>query len=92
MCIEGLKQKNRIILLFSSSNRTAVLDGINLEIQSGDPSHFVDFVRELRRLMDNGHVVNNQKEFLITANPSCVHPSYVLGESLYRDVWAATSK
>jgi len=63
-------------------SRTAVLDGINLEVQFGDPSHFVDFVRELRRVMDGGVDVDIQKKFLITANPSCVHPSYMLGKSL----------
>ena len=63
-----------------------VLDGINIEVRFGQGSFFVDFVRELRRLMDNDD--RNNKEFQITANPSCVHPSYILDEAFKKAISA----
>eukprot|EP00111_Clytia_hemisphaerica_P016403 TCONS_00048560-protein len=64
---------------------SAVLDGINIEVLFGDPLYFVDFVRELRRVMDSS--VNSQK-FLITANPSCIHPSYILKDAFKEAIGA----
>ena len=67
--------------------RSAILDGINIEVRFGDRTNFVDFVRELRRLMDAG-AASAHKSFLITANPSCVHPSYILNEAFQQAIGA----
>ena len=66
--------------------RSVVLDGINIEVRFGDRANFVDFVRELRRLMDEG--ATPAQKFLITANPSCIHPSYILHETFQQAIGA----
>ena len=73
-----------VIVSFCSYSRV-VLNGVNIEVRFGQASYFVDFVRELRRLMDDD---TKKREFQITANPSCVHPSYILDEAFKKEISA----
>ncbi|CAL1716603.1 unnamed protein product [Somion occarium] len=68
----------------SSSTRpfgSAVLDGIDLDIEGGSTAHFDVFVNRLRTLMNGG-----SKKYYITAAPQCPFPDAWLG----RDTWAKT--
>ena len=62
-----------------------MLDGINLELRLSEKSYFVDFVKEMRRIMDQPGV---EKKFYITANPSCFHPNRVLHETFTQAIYA----
>ena len=57
---------------------STVMDGINLELRKSDKAYMLDFVTEMRRLMD---APSNNKKYLITANPGCFHPNRVLHDS-----------
>ncbi|XP_066930115.1 uncharacterized protein [Clytia hemisphaerica] len=60
-----------------------VLDGVNIEVRFGQGAYFVNFVQELREIMDKK---GEGREYMITANPSCVHPSYILDESFSKAI------
>jgi len=52
----------------------AVLDGVNLDIQGGRGDYYVDFLKEIKRLLKD-----EIKKFIITASPSCNFPDHYLG-------------
>lgn len=54
---------------------SAVLDGIDLDIESGSPQGYGAFVMALRKLMDQ----DTSKKYLITAAPQCVFPDAWMG-------------
>ncbi|KAG6828612.1 hypothetical protein H0H92_007307 [Tricholoma furcatifolium] len=66
--------------LFLGGNSTtrpfgdAVLDGVDLDIESGTGTSFVTFVNELRSLASGA-----SKQYYITAAPQCVFPDAALG-------------
>lgn len=55
---------------------TAVLNGIDLDIEGGPPTGYSAFVRELRRLMDGG-----KQKYIIGAAPQCPYPDAIQGPS-----------
>ena len=54
---------------------SAVLDGINLDIEGGRADYYPEFVRELRMLMDS----DTKKTYYITGSPQCSFPDHFLG-------------
>lgn len=56
---------------------SAVLDGIDLDIESGSSAHYAAFVNELRSFM-NG----SGKRYYITAAPQCPFPDQAIGAAL----------
>lgn len=54
---------------------TAVLDGIDLDIEGGSAMGYAAFVNALRALMD----ADTSKKYLITAAPQCVFPDRWMG-------------
>ena len=64
----------------SSSTRpfgTAVLDGIDLDIESGTPAHYAAFVNQIRSL-----AAPTGKKYIITAAPQCPYPDAYIGAAL----------
>jgi chitinase len=64
----------------SSSTRpfgSAVLDGIDMDIEGGSQTGFVSFLSALRTLMDGG-----SKPYYITAAPQCPYPDAYIGTTL----------
>ncbi|KAG1837407.1 glycoside hydrolase family 18 protein [Suillus subalutaceus] len=64
----------------SSSMRpfgSAVLDGIDMDIEGGSQTGFVSFLSALRTLMDGG-----RKPYYITAAPQCPYPDAYIGTTL----------
>ncbi|KAG2064391.1 glycoside hydrolase [Suillus decipiens] len=64
----------------SSSTRpfgSAVLDGIDMDIEGGSQTGFVSFLTALRTLMDGG-----SKPYYITAAPQCPYPDAYIGTTL----------
>ncbi|KAG6884389.1 hypothetical protein C0993_011618 [Termitomyces sp. T159_Od127] len=64
----------------SSSTRpfgTAVLDGIDLDIETGDSTHYAAFVKRLRT-----HTEQAGKKYYLTAAPQCVYPDAHVGTVL----------
>ncbi|OAX37590.1 glycoside hydrolase family 18 protein [Rhizopogon vinicolor AM-OR11-026] len=64
----------------SSSTRpfgSAVLDGIDMDIEGGSQTGFVSFLTALRTLMDGGN-----KPYYITAAPQCPYPDAYIGTTL----------
>lgn len=64
----------------SSSTRpfgSAVLDGIDMDIEGGTQTGFVSFLTALRTLMDGG-----SKPYYITAAPQCPYPDAYIGTTL----------
>ncbi|GJE89922.1 glycoside hydrolase family 18 protein [Phanerochaete sordida] len=64
----------------SSSTRpfgTAVLDGIDLDIESGTPAHYAAFVTQIRTL-----AAPTGKKYIITAAPQCPYPDAYIGAAL----------
>ncbi|KAG5729488.1 Chitinase 1 [Termitomyces sp. T112] len=64
----------------SSSTRpfgTAVLDGIDLDIETGDSTHYAAFVNRLR-----SHTGKANKKYHLTAAPQCVYPDAHVGTVL----------
>ncbi|KAG6910589.1 hypothetical protein DXG01_009540 [Tephrocybe rancida] len=77
-----------IFLGGSSSTRpfgTAVLDGIDLDIEGGTSSSYVTFVNSVRSLASGA-----SKKYYITAAPQCIFPDGALGDVLNgaQDHWA----
>ena len=54
---------------------TAVLDGIDLDIEGGSPTGYGAYVTRLRELMDT----DKSRKWYITAAPQCVFPDAFLG-------------
>ncbi|KAG1891734.1 glycoside hydrolase family 18 protein [Suillus fuscotomentosus] len=64
----------------SSSTRpfgSAILDGIDMDIEGGSQTGFVSFLSALRALMDGG-----SKPYYITAAPQCPYPDAYIGTTL----------
>ncbi|CAL1717246.1 unnamed protein product [Somion occarium] len=64
----------------SSSTRPfgdAVLDGVDLDIESGTPAHYAAFVNRIR-----SHSSGASKKFYITAAPQCPFPDANIGDAL----------
>ncbi|KAF9452543.1 carbohydrate-binding module family 5 protein [Macrolepiota fuliginosa MF-IS2] len=61
----------------SSSTRpfgSAVLDGVDLDIEGGSSDHYPAFVNRIRSLASG-----NSKKYYVTAAPQCVYPDGALG-------------
>ncbi|KAG2034673.1 glycoside hydrolase superfamily [Suillus americanus] len=56
---------------------SAVLDGIDMDIEGGTQTGFVSFLSALRALMDGG-----SKPYYITAAPQCPYPDSYIGTTL----------
>ena len=54
---------------------SAVMDGIDLDIEGGDYKYYPEFITELRKLMDD----DQTKSYLITGAPQCPFPDHHLG-------------
>ncbi|KAJ7372412.1 hypothetical protein OS493_018915 [Desmophyllum pertusum] len=54
---------------------SAIMDGIDLDIEGGGNKYYPEFIRELRMLMDN----DQSKAYLITGAPQCPYPDHFLG-------------
>ncbi|KAA1476280.1 glycoside hydrolase [Dentipellis sp. KUC8613] len=64
----------------SSSTRpfgSAVLDGVDLDIESGSPSHYAAFVNQIR-----SHASGKSKKYYVTAAPQCPFPDANIGAAL----------
>ncbi|OJA13762.1 hypothetical protein AZE42_01539 [Rhizopogon vesiculosus] len=64
----------------SSSTRpfgSAVLDGIDMDIEGGSQIGFVSFLTALRNLMNGGN-----KKYYLTAAPQCPYPDAYIGDTL----------
>jgi hypothetical protein len=55
--------------------RTAVVDGIDLDIEGGSPAGYSAYVRKLRELMNT----DKSRKYYITAAPQCPFPDAYLG-------------
>merc|ERR1711936_879017 len=53
---------------------TAIVDGIDLDIEGGGYQHYTDFVKELRRLESTG-----SQKIMISAAPQCPYPDGMQG-------------
>ncbi|KAI6165796.1 glycoside hydrolase superfamily [Pisolithus thermaeus] len=56
---------------------SAVLDGVDLDIESGNQTGYATFVTSLRALMDKG-----SKQYYITAAPQCPYPDTYMSTAL----------
>ncbi|KAI6039892.1 glycoside hydrolase superfamily [Pisolithus marmoratus] len=56
---------------------SAVLDGVDLDIESGNQTGYATFVTTLRTLMAKG-----SKQYYITAAPQCTYPDPIIGSAL----------
>ncbi|KAF8971508.1 glycoside hydrolase superfamily [Flammula alnicola] len=56
---------------------SAVLDGVDLDIENGSSAHYNTFVNTLRSLAQNG-----KKQFYVTAAPQCPFPDAEVGNAL----------
>ncbi|KAI0315512.1 glycoside hydrolase superfamily [Amylostereum chailletii] len=56
---------------------TAVLDGIDLDIESGTPDHYATFVNRIR-----SHANGASKKYYVTAAPQCPFPDANIGAAL----------
>ncbi|KAF8707979.1 Glycoside hydrolase family 18 protein, partial [Rhizoctonia solani] len=80
---EGVAFANTVWNLFlggSSSTRpfgSAVLDGVDLDIEAGTGTGYVAFVNQLRSKFNGA-----SKKYYITAAPQCVYPDSALGSVL----------
>ena len=54
---------------------SAVMDGIDLDIEDGDRKYYTEFITELRKLMDD----DRTKSYLITGAPQCPFPDHHFG-------------
>ena len=53
---------------------SAILDGINLDIEGGQSTGYTTFVKQIRSLMDA-----SGRDYIISAAPQCVYPDAYLG-------------
>ncbi|KAG6804802.1 hypothetical protein H0H93_006664, partial [Arthromyces matolae] len=56
---------------------TAVLDGIDLDIESGNSKYYDSFINQLR-----SHTDAASKTYYLTAAPQCPYPDEFVGEAL----------
>ncbi|KAG1724099.1 glycoside hydrolase family 18 protein [Suillus paluster] len=56
---------------------SAILDGIDMDIEGGSQTGYVSFLTALRKLMDKG-----KKKYYITAAPQCPYPDAYIGKTL----------
>ncbi|KIM47133.1 glycoside hydrolase family 18 protein, partial [Hebeloma cylindrosporum] len=56
---------------------TAILDGVDLNIETGSPAYYTNFVNALRALSDN-----SGKRYYVTAAPQCPFPDQKIGYAL----------
>ncbi|KAG1724704.1 glycoside hydrolase family 18 protein [Suillus paluster] len=56
---------------------SAILDGIDMDIEGGSQTGYVSFLTELRKLMNRG-----KKKYYITAAPQCPFPDAYIGSTL----------
>ncbi|EMD31467.1 glycoside hydrolase family 18 protein [Gelatoporia subvermispora B] len=64
----------------SSSTRPfgdAVLDGVDLDIESGTPAHYAAFVNRIK-----SHADGASKQYYVTAAPQCPYPDAYIGAAL----------
>lgn len=54
-----------------------VLDGVDLDIESGSPAHYATFVNKIRSLAEN-----SSKKYYVTAAPQCPFPDQNIGGAL----------
>jgi len=54
---------------------SAVMDGIDLDIEGGRGDNYGDFIKEMRRLMDD----DQSKVYILTGAPQCPYPDHYLG-------------
>ncbi|XP_031573002.1 acidic endochitinase-like [Actinia tenebrosa] len=54
---------------------SAVMDGIDLDIEGGRGDNYGDFIKEMRRIMD----ADQSKVYLLTGAPQCPYPDHHLG-------------
>lgn len=70
------------VFLGGSSNTrpfgTAVLDGIDLDIEGGGSQSYPAFLKKLRGYMDG----DKTKQYYVTAAPQCVFPDANLNEAI----------
>lgn len=57
---------------------SAVLDGVDLDVEQGSYKHYPIFVKELHRLMKT----DTSKKFIISAAPQCPYPDRILGPQI----------
>ncbi|KAJ2558585.1 Chitinase 2 [Coemansia sp. RSA 1933] len=60
----------------------AVLDGIDLDIESGEHTGYPAFINQLR-----SHFEGASKQYIISAAPQCVYPDANLGSTLSSGAW-----
>jgi len=60
---------------FSLLNYSAIMDGIDMDIEGGRGDNYPVFIKELRKLMDN----DPKRNYLITDAPQCPYPDHYLG-------------
>ena len=53
------------------------LDGIDIDIHSGEKSYYADFVNKLREYMDT----STDKKYILSASPKCLYPNSILEEA-----------
>ena len=60
---------------FSLLNYSAIMDGIDMDIEGGRGDNYPVFIKELRKLMDN----DPKRNYQITGAPQCPYPDHYLG-------------
>lgn len=60
---------------FPKHTYSAILDGVDLDIEGGSSVGYTQFVRSLRSIMDR----DTRKKFIIAAAPQCPYPDHYLG-------------
>ncbi|KAI9501628.1 glycoside hydrolase superfamily [Coemansia spiralis] len=60
----------------------AVLDGVDLDIESGENTGYHAFINQLR-----AHFQGASKQYIISAAPQCVYPDSNLGSTLSSGAW-----
>ena len=60
---------------FSLLNYSAIMDGIDMDIEGGTGDNYPVLIKELRKLMDNDPKIN----YLISGAPQCPYPDHYLG-------------
>ena len=75
--MEAVRWRNRACRAsnFKLTFPSAVMDGIDLDIEGGNKKNYGVFIEELRTLMDN----DPSKGYLITGAPQCPFPDHFLG-------------
>lgn len=72
-----------VVIYFS-----AILDGVDLDIESGSYKYYPIFVKEIHRLM----MSDASKYYIITASPQCPFPDEILGPKRKGDAFTGRFK